>query len=89
VFEIRKPGFQTVRQSVRLVEDVFVSIGLSPAAPTPLDPRAGARTPESAAAGKTRGGPRRRGDGAETAAQPPDKTDKRPDKDAVIDAFEP
>ncbi|HTE49915.1 MAG TPA: protein kinase [Kofleriaceae bacterium] len=82
-FEIRKPGFAPVRQSVKLVEDVFISVGLSPSVPE--------RDPESRAPSR-QAKPRvvvRRGKPVLESPRDQSKPDdKRLEKSGVIDAFE-
>ena len=92
VFEIRKEGFAPVLQSVKLSEDVFISVGLSPAAPAaspaparPVKPRVIVRRGKPPAAQKA-------DEKAEQKAAPPAErerpADRRVDKSGVIDAFE-
>jgi serine/threonine protein kinase len=83
VFEIRLPGFEPVSQSVKLAEDVFITVRLSPVAPPPEAAASEVLAEESTTpeADKARV-PRRKPD--------PDRRrreQKRVDKSGVIDAF--
>jgi eukaryotic-like serine/threonine-protein kinase len=76
VFEIRKTGFEPVSQSVKLSEDVFISVGLSPTAQPPPPEE------QSAVEDVDKRPPRRRQE------RPNRRERKRVDKSGVIDAFQ-